>query len=74
VQSLPTSPQTVAGAFSAFQKTRDLANGVQHGLPDYLKIGCAPLIVDEQMMINRLAAIGVGAAATQGATFLVPVP
>lgn len=74
VQSLPTSGGTVAGAFSAFQKTRDLANGVKAGLPTYLKIGCAPLVMDEQQLINQLALIGAGAAATSGATLVVPVP
>lgn len=72
VSTLAPSGGNVVGAFSAFQKARDLHKGVSAGLPDYLKIGCAPLIVDEQMMIARLAAIGAGAAATAGASVFVP--
>jgi len=58
VQSLPTSPGTVSGAFSAFQKARDIRHGIEGGLPTYLKIGCAPLVMDERMLIARLAVIG----------------
>lgn len=72
VTSLAPTGGNVSGAFSAFQKARDLRRGVQGGLPDYLKLGCAPLLVDEQVMIAKLAVIGAGTAATAGATVLVP--
>lgn len=49
---------TVAGAFGAFQRTRDLANQLNAGLPQYLVIGCAPLIVDANAMVAKLALIG----------------
>lgn len=64
---------TVAGAFSAFQKARDLGNQAQAGVPTYLTIGCAPLVVDTQTLMTKLAAIGVGSAATAGAIFPIPV-
>lgn len=45
VDSLPssTSGTTVAGAFSAFQKARDLRNAAAGGVPLYLTMGCGPL-------------------------------
>lgn len=45
IQSLPssTSSTTVVGAFSAFQKARDLRNVAAGGIPDYLLVGCGPL-------------------------------
>lgn len=49
---------TVSGAFSAFQKARDIANQVNAGLPQYLIIGCSPLFVDANAMLTRLAAVG----------------
>lgn len=72
VQGFPAAPATVSGAFSAFQKARDVRHGLEGGLPDYLKLGCAPLVIDEQQLIARLALIGAGAAATAGSTLLVP--
>lgn len=48
VASLPTSTPgtTVAGAFSLFQKERDLRNVVAAGIPKYLLMGCAPLVTE----------------------------
>lgn len=45
VHSLPSSNAgtTVLGAFSAFQKARDLRNAVSAGVPLYLTMGCGPL-------------------------------
>lgn len=48
---------TVSGAFGAFQRARDLANKANAGLPQYLTIGCAPLFVDANAMIVRIAAL-----------------
>jgi hypothetical protein len=52
-----TATGTVSGAFSAFQRGRDLANKANAGLPAYLTIGCAPLFVDANAMIARMAAL-----------------
>lgn len=45
IGSLPSSnaSTTVVGAFSAFQKARDVRNAVAGGVPQYLTIGCGPL-------------------------------
>lgn len=45
IKSLPGSngSTTVSGAFSAFQKARDLRNTVAAGVPTYLTMGCGPL-------------------------------
>lgn len=44
VQGLPNpSSLTVSGAFSAFQKARDLKGALNAGVPNYLLIGCGPL-------------------------------
>lgn len=53
---------TVKGAFSAFQRARDLRLGYQSGLPVYLKLGCAALVQDETALLIKLGAIGAGAA------------
>lgn len=53
---------TVSGAFSAFQKARDLRRSVQGGIPDYLKLGCAPLVQDEVTLLVKLGAIGAGSS------------
>lgn len=57
VQSLPNAngSTTVAGAFSAFQKARDLRNSVAAGVPIYLTMGCGPLYA--QVHADFLAAI-----------------
>jgi len=72
-KNLPTLPsfapgQTV-GAVMAFQKLRDLQNGVtsQNGFLKSLNLACAPLVIDTQTVINKLALIGAGSAATAGA-------
>lgn len=60
-QSAPT-----LGAFVAFQKGRDIANGLggARGQLKSLNIACAALVIDTQTIINKLALIGVGSAAT----------
>lgn len=65
-----SGPQTVAGAFSIFQKKRDLlqsSGGKGSLLPAYLKIGCAALVQDEKVFLAKLALIAAGGAATGGA-------
>lgn len=72
VQSFPSANQNVAGAFTAFQKARDIRHGVEAGLPNYLKLGCAALVADEKQLIAKLAFIGGAGAATSGASIFVP--
>jgi len=73
IKTLPTlpsfTPGTTVGAFVAFQKLRDLNNGVQSqtGTLKSLNLACAPLVIDTQTVINKLLLIGAGAAATGGA-------
>lgn len=65
VNSQPSSSSntTVVGAFSAFQKARDLRNVAAGGVPDYLTLGCGPLYAqvhgDILMFLGK--AVGVGA-------------
>jgi hypothetical protein len=54
-----TGSTTVSGAVSAFQKARDLANKVASGVPQALKIACAPLLVDDTTLLAKIAALGV---------------
>lgn len=56
------TPITVSGAFSVFQKARDLRLKAQSGVPVDLKLGCAPLVMDEQLLLIKLGAIGAGSA------------
>ena len=49
---------TVSGAFSAFQRARNVANRVDAGLPQYLLIGCAPLFTDARLMLAKMALVG----------------
>ncbi len=57
------------GAFLAFQKARDLANGVtaSDGLLKTLNLACAPLVIDTQTVVSRLLAVGAGVAAARAA-------
>lgn len=59
------------GAFSAFQKARDLQNLVSalqsnSGPLTALKVACAPVILDTQTFLMRLGVIGGTVAATGG--------
>lgn len=79
----PTAGQTV-GAIVAFQKLRDLQNGVasSNGVLKSLNLACAPLVIDTQAVINKLVLLGAGSAATGGAlgptatgiNSLLPIP
>ena len=60
IQALPQSGGTVSGAFSAFQKARDVGNAARAGVPVYLMLGCGPLVVDSGTLLTKLAAIGGG--------------
>ena len=69
IGSLPagtTMSTTVSGAISAFETARVTRLGAQSaiagGLPDYLKLGCSPLVLDEQTLLLKLAALGAGGA------------
>lgn len=73
VKSFPSSLGTVKGAFSAFQSARDVGNGLQQGVPIYLRLGCSALVMDTQQLLVKLAAIGAGTAATAGAVLPIPV-
>lgn len=71
-----TAGTSIKGGFSGFQAARGLRIKVQAqvagGLslksvvPDYLKLGCSALVLDEQTFLLRLAALAGGAAATAG--------
>ena len=54
----------VTGVLSAFQKMRDLQQGVQVGLPA-LNIPCAPLVLSTQQTLLKLG-LGAGAVAVLG--------
>jgi hypothetical protein len=47
----------VAGAFDAFEAARLGQKKVGAGIPTDLKMGCAPLMMDERDMVIRLMAI-----------------
>ena len=65
---LPAGQQTV-GAFLAFQKARDLANGAvsPNGLLAGVNLACAATVIDTQTTVNKLMLLGAGTAATGGA-------
>ena len=60
------------GAFTLFQKARDLQNGLTNptgsgaGLKS-LNLACAPLVIDTQTVINKLLLMAAGTAAGGGA-------
>ena len=68
VQSIqPNQPTaTVSGAFGTFQKARDVTLVAGGGIPNYVKVGCAALFIDNQVLIARLAGI-VGTTIVTGA-------
>lgn len=76
IQVLPTltppGQTPTLGAILLFQKNRDLANsvGAANGQLRSLNLACAPLVIDTQTLVNKLLAVGGGAAAGIGA--LVP--
>lgn len=68
----PPGKVPTMGAILVFQKGRDLANGVgsANGQLRSLNLACAPLVIDTQTLVNRLAlTLGVAAA---GTAVLVP--
>lgn len=64
----------VAGAFSAFQKKRDVLNNPNsQGIQNELTVACAPLIMDERQTILAIAAkVGVRGALVAGTGGLLP--
>jgi hypothetical protein len=64
----------IAGGFSAFQRARDLVGAGNRGVPDALKLACAPVVLDTQATIARLGLIAGGAAATGGIGLPLLVP
>ena len=67
--NLPSfQPGSPVGAVLAFQKLRDLQNGVSssQGALKSLNLACAPLVIDTQTVINKLLLISAGTAATGG--------
>ena len=52
------------GAILAFQRGRDLANGLNasQGRLKSLNLACAPLVIDAQTTLNKLIAVGGGTA------------
>jgi hypothetical protein len=74
IPTLPTSQQgQTVGAVMAFQKVRDLKNGVTNsgGALKSLNLACAPLVIDVQTTVNLLAVQLGGTAA--GASVGVPL-
>lgn len=73
IKVLPTLPSfkpgSTVGAVLAFQKIRDLQNGLVsvNGQLKQLNLACAPLVIDTQTTINKLILIGAGGVATGGA-------
>lgn len=65
----PSSSGNTVGAFVAFQKLRDLHNGVSSagGALKSLTLACAPLVIDTQTVVNKLLLLGAGTFATGGA-------
>lgn len=56
LQSLPVATPAT-GKFilvQLFQKKRDFVAQIQAGIPVYLKLGCAPLLGDEAMILTKL--------------------
>lgn len=65
----PPSGQANVGAFLAFQKARDLANGVQsaNGALAGLNVACAAVVIDVNVTLAKLGLMASGTAATGGA-------
>jgi hypothetical protein len=59
IENLPelSRDKPVVGGASGIETLRVMRLGVQGGLPDNLKIACAPLILDEQTFIARMVAL-----------------
>ena len=69
-----TGGTSVKGGFSGFQAARGLrltveagaASGLKSLVPDYLKLGCSALVLDEQTFLVKLAALAGAGAVTAG--------
>lgn len=75
VQSQSTNPlPSAAGAFSAFQKGRDVGTIAQAGIPAGLNIACAPLVIDTQQTLAKLGIIAAGGAVAAGGVIPIVMP
>lgn len=63
----------IVGAFSAYQKARDIKKGIGAGVPDDLKLGCAAMLQETRDFVLKMAAIA-GASSVVGpaAPALIP--
>lgn len=52
--------EPIAGGFSGFQRARNLFAARQTGLPDTVRVACAPLVLDAQRTVLRLGIIAGG--------------
>lgn len=72
IKSLPhpaAGSETELGPAQLFQRKRLLQRLVHRGVPDYLRIGCAPLVQDELATLARIGAI-VGISVASGGLIL----
>ena len=82
IKVLPTlpsfTPGSTVGAVLAFQKVRDLQNGLVsvNGQLKQLNLACAPLVNDVTITLTKLGLIAGGSIATGGAIapILAPLP
>lgn len=58
VGKAPTEKTPIKGAFSAFQKARNIKGKVDTGIPADLQLGCAALVQDVRAFALKMAAIG----------------
>lgn len=74
IGSLPKASDTEpAGVAEVFERARIARKLVQNGLPDYLKIGCAPLVQDEAIFVTKILALA-GIAVGTGGLAIPAVP
>lgn len=75
INALPKPPAdgSPPGPALLFERARMTRKLVQSGLPDYLKIGCAPLVQDEAHLFIRVLAL-VGVAVGTGGLSLPALP
>lgn len=72
IGSIPQPDASAVGPAVIFERGRLARMVIQSGFPNYLKIGCAPLMQDEANLLVRLAAmVGIAITLPPG---LLPVP
>jgi len=72
-QGLP-GVEKLAGAFDAFEAARLGRKNFSAGVPDDLRMACAPLMMDEREFVLKMVAIAGAGAATSGAAPLIIGP